>query len=59
MTRVTKKTWNAERVVLILTEGEFIVRAKIQGRSVEFKMPDAGISDKLGEPSSTTTEGVL
>lgn len=59
MTQVTKKTWNLERVAVSLVDGELTVRGKNRGKSFEFKLPDTGISDKLGEPTTTVVEGVL
>lgn len=59
MTKVTRKTWNMDRVVMVLADGTLTIKGKSRGKNFEFQIPDAGLSDKLGEPSSVQTEGVL
>lgn len=59
MTQVVKKSWNLDRMVFSTADGKLTIKGKNRGKIIEIEIPDAGISDKLGEPSQVYSEGRL
>lgn len=56
---LVSQSWNLDRIVITICGDKLVFKARNRGKDIKLEIPDPGWADKLGPPSTTSTEGTM